>query len=74
MLKKFLFKQMLKRAGGNLSDTEQSEALALVEKNPELFMSIANEIKARVDAGEEQMSAAMAVMQTHADELGKLRA
>lgn len=44
----------------------------MMEKNPELFKTIAEETKTKMDAGMDQQSAAMEVMKKYQDELKKL--
>ena len=46
--------------------------LKMMEKNPQLFETIAKEIKAKVDAGVDQNTAGMQVMQKYQEELKKL--
>jgi hypothetical protein len=52
---------------------QQEQLLTMVEKNPELFQKIAEEIKAKEKAGQNQTMAAMQVMQKYQDELRKLQ-
>ena len=46
--------------------------IAMIEKNPELFKTIANEIQEKVKGGMSQMDAGMEVMKKHEEELKKL--
>lgn len=46
--------------------------LKMVEKDPKLFETIAKEIKEKVDAGVDQNTAGMQVMQKYQEELKKL--
>jgi hypothetical protein len=52
---------------------QQDQLLSMVEKNPELFQKIAEEIKAKEKAGQNQTMAAMQVMQKYQNELRKLQ-
>ena len=67
MFKNFLLKKMLKSQG--VPEDQIDMVLGLMEKNPELFKKIANEIQGRVKGGEDQMKASMAVMQKYQSEL-----
>ncbi len=75
MLKEFLLKKMMQsqldKAG--VPAAQQQQMLQMVMKNPELFKQIAEEIQAKVKGGQEQMQAAMEVMQAHKQELEKLK-
>lgn len=46
--------------------------VTMMEKNPELFKTIAEETKAKMDAGMDQMAASMEVMKKYEEELKKL--
>jgi hypothetical protein len=70
MFKEFFIKKMLRARGAS---PEQAELMmTLVNKNPELFKKIAAEIEVKVQAGQNQQEAAMAVMLAHQAELQQL--
>ena len=46
--------------------------IKMIEKNPELFKTIASEIQEKVKGGKDQMQASMEVMKMHEEELKKL--
>ena len=69
MLKEFFMKKMLQSQLKGVPEAEQQKILAVVEKNPDLFMDIAKEVQERMKGGEDQMKAAMAVMKKHEHEL-----
>lgn len=46
--------------------------IKMMEKNPELFKSIAMEIKTKMDGGTSQQDASMEVMRKYENELRKL--
>jgi hypothetical protein len=71
-LKTFLMKKMLKSKMGDIPEDQQNKIFEAVEKNPELFKKIAEEIQAKVKSGKNQVTAAMEVMQKHQDELKKV--
>lgn len=72
MIKEFLLKQVIKRQLKGVPEAEVDRIVTLVEKNPELFKKIGNEIEAKVKAGRSQMAASMEVMRTHQAELQKV--
>ena len=65
-------KQVIKRQLKGVPDAEIERIMALVEKNPELFKKIGDEIQAKVKAGRSQMAASMEVMRAHQGELQKV--
>jgi len=71
MIKEFLMKQMLKRQG--VSDEQINQLINIVEQNPALFKKIAEEIKVKVASGQDEQSAAIAVMQAHQEELKNIK-
>ncbi|MCX6713222.1 MAG: hypothetical protein NTY66_03390 [Candidatus Vogelbacteria bacterium] len=70
MIKEFFLKQMLKRQG--VPEGQIDMVMTLVNKNPELFKQIAEEIKGKMSAGKDQQAAAMEVMLAHQAEIQKL--
>lgn len=72
MIKEFLLKQVVKRQLKGVPEAEVDRILAIVEKNPELFKKIGDEIQAKVKAGRSQMAASMEVMRAHQSELQKV--
>ena len=67
----FLLKKMLQTHG--VGEDQATQIMRIVQQNPVLFQKIAAEIKAKVDAGQGQQEAAMAVLLAHQDELEKLK-
>lgn len=72
MIKDFLMKQVIKRQLKGMPEAEVNRIIMLVEKNPELFKKIGDEIQAKVKAGRSQMAASMEVMRAHQAELQKV--
>lgn len=72
MFKKFLMKQMMKKQLANVPQAEQERILTVVEKNPDLFLKIGQEIQEKMKGGKDQMAAAMEVMQKYKDELSSV--
>lgn len=71
MIKDFFVKAMLKRQG--IPEEQIDMVLAIVNKNPELFQTIAAEVQAKVSGGMEQSKAMMEVMKLHEGELRALK-
>ena len=69
MLKNMLMKKMLKSQLKGVPEVEQEKILKVVSENPELFTKIAKEIQEKIKAGQDQMSASMAVMSQYQNEL-----
>lgn len=72
MFKEFLLKKVIKSQLKGVPEAEIDRIIALVEKNPELFKKIGDEIQAKVKAGRSQMAASMEVMRAHQAELQKV--
>lgn len=53
-------------------EAEIDRIVGLVEKNPDLFKKIGDEIKAKTKAGRSEMAATMEVMRAHQAELQKI--
>src|SRR3989344_2858470 len=62
-IKTFFMKQMLKRQG--VPEGQIDMILAMMEKNPELFKKIAEEVKEKTKAGMDQTTASMFVMKKY---------
>ncbi|MEO8637300.1 MAG: hypothetical protein ABI430_00160 [Candidatus Taylorbacteria bacterium] len=65
-------KKMVESKLKDVPAEEQMKIMAMLNKNPELFMKVAKEIKEKMDKGADQMTASMEVMKTHEQELRKL--
>ena len=72
MLKEFLLKKMLQSKLKDVPSEQQEKILKAFEKNPDLFMRIAEEIKTRTGSGGDQMTVAMNVLKNHQEEIAKL--
>ena len=70
MFKNFVLKKMLRTQG--IPEAQIDMVIGMMEKNPELFKKIAEEIQDKIKSGADQQSAAMEVMQKYQDELKKL--
>lgn len=68
----FLLKKMIKSKLKDVPESEQEKIFALIDKNPALFKTIAEEIQQKMREGKDQNAAAMEVMMSHKDELQKI--
>lgn len=73
MLKNFLMKKMMKSQMKGMPADQQEKAMAMIEKNPDLFAKIGKEVQAEMKKGKDQMSATMTVMHKYKGELQKLQ-
>jgi len=70
MFKNFLLKKMLRTQG--VPEAQIDMVLNMMEKNPELFKTIAKEIQEKVKSGVDQSTASLEVMKKYESELKKL--
>ena len=70
MFKNFILKKMLRKQG--VPEGQIDMVINMMEKNPQLFKTIAEEIQAKIKGGMDQMAASMEVMQKYESELKKL--
>ena len=69
----FLLKQAMKMKMKDVPEAQREQLMALVQKNPDLFKKIGEEVDRRVKkGGEDQMKATMEVMKKYRDELSGL--
>lgn len=52
--------------------SEQEKIFAMLEKNPEFFTKVAEEVQTKIKSGKDQQSAVMEVLTSHKDELQKI--
>lgn len=71
-IQNFMLKQMLKTKMKGVPESEQEKILAMVEKNPDFFKMIGEEVQAKVKSGKTEMEATMEVMRKHQSEFQKL--
>ncbi len=70
--KEFLTKQLLKKQLKGVSPAEQEKIMTLINRDPDFFRKIGDEIQTEIKKGKGQMEATMHVMKTHRDHLGRL--
>lgn len=68
----FMLKQMLKSKLKGVPEAEQERIMVLIEKNPDFFKRIGEEVQKRVKSGQSEMEATMAVMRENQAEMQKL--
>lgn len=68
----FLLKQAMKWKMKNVPEAQRDMIMSLVEKNPDLFKNIGEEIERRKKGGETEMKATMEVMKKYRGELQAL--
>ena len=71
-IKDFMLKQMLKQKMKGMPEAEQNRMLNMIEKNPDFFKMISEEVKAKMKGGKTEMEATMEVMRKHQSEFQKL--
>lgn len=65
----FMMKKLLQSKMKNVPQAEQDKIFALLEKNPQLFQTIATKSQEKMKQGMSQMDAVKAVIQEHESEL-----
>lgn len=68
----FLLKQVAKHKLKDAPPEQRDMLLAMLEKNPQLFKNIGEEIERRKKGGEPEMKATMEVMKKYRAELSQL--
>jgi len=68
----FLLKQAMKWKMKDVPKEQQEQIMTLVQKDPELFKRIGEEVEKRTKNGEPQMKATMEVMKKYRSELAAL--
>lgn len=71
-IQSFLLSQALKWKMKDVPEAQREQIMALVQKDPELFKKIGEEVEKRTKGGEEQMKATMEVMKKYRSELAAL--
>ena len=70
MFQNFLLKKMLRTQG--VPEAQIDTLIKMMEKNPELFKKIAEEVQVKMKGGMSQMDASMQVMKKYESDLKKL--
>ena len=72
MFGNFLMRKMLQSKMKDVPEEMQEKLFAAIEKNPEFFKRVAEEIQGKKKGGRDQMSAVMEVIGSHQEELQAL--
>lgn len=65
----FILKALIRKQLKGVPDDQIDMMIELVEKNPDFFQKIAEEVKAKTATGMNEKDAAMEVMKSHQSEL-----
>ncbi|MDB5245003.1 MAG: hypothetical protein JWN90_108 [Parcubacteria group bacterium] len=68
-IQNFLLSQAMKWKMKDVPEAQREQIMALVQKDPELFKKIGEEVERRTKGGEPQMKATMEVMKKYRNEL-----
>jgi len=71
-IKDFFIKKALEYKLKDVPEAQRNMMMGMMEKDPELFKKIGEEIKQRTKSGESEMAASMVVMRKYQAELQKL--
>lgn len=71
-MKNFIMKKMLQRQLKDVPEAEREKFIKMVEKDPDFFTKVAQEVKEKMDGGQDQMTATMSVMGKYKDKLKEL--
>ena len=71
-IKDFFLKQALKHKLKNVPPQQQEVLMGALEKNPDFFKKIGDEVKQKTKGGMSEMAATMQVMREHQAELQKI--
>jgi len=72
MFQNFMLKQMLKSKMKDVPPKEQERIFAMIDKNPDFFKKIGEEVEKRKKSGKSEMEATMEVMREHQSDFQKL--
>jgi hypothetical protein len=67
-----LLKRMLATQLKDVPEPEREKIITVIEKNPQLFQTLAQKVQKKMKAGVEQRTALMEVMREHENELKDL--
>ena len=70
-IKDFFQNMVLKQQLKNVPEAQREQLMAMINKNPDLWKKIGEEVERRTKGGEPQMKATMEVMKKYREELAK---
>jgi hypothetical protein len=68
----FFLKQLLKSKMKGVPEADQERIFNALDKNPEFFQKIAEEVQVKIKSGKGQQEAVMEVLSKYQDELKKI--
>jgi hypothetical protein len=68
----FITRQVLKSKMKDVPEAQRDQIMSLVQKDPQLFKKIGEEVERRKKGGENEMKATMEVMKKYRADLAKL--
>lgn len=71
-IKDFFLRKMLEKKLQGVPEAQREILLSAMEKNPEFFKRVGDEVKKRVKRGESELVATLAVMRENQAELQKI--
>jgi 2-oxo-4-hydroxy-4-carboxy--5-ureidoimidazoline (OHCU) decarboxylase len=71
-IQSFFLKRMLKSKMKGVPEAQQKQILAMVERHPDFFKKIGEEVEKRKKSGQNETVATMQVMREHQSEFQKL--
>jgi len=71
-IKDFMMKQVLKQKLKGMPEAQQEMMMGMIEKNPDFFKMIGEEVQKRIKSGQSEMEATMAVMREHQADFQKI--
>ncbi len=69
MLKEFFVRKLVESKMKDVPKEQRDMVVALIEKNPDFFAKLAQEIQVEIQGGADQMTATMNVMKRHETEI-----
>lgn len=71
-IKDFFLRQALKHKMKDVPEAERDKLMAVMEKHPDFFKKIGEEVQKRVKSGQSEMAATLVVMRENQSELQKI--
>ncbi len=72
MFKEFFVRKLIESKMKDVPKEQRDMVISMIEKNPEFFQKLAEEIQVEIEKGGDQMTATMNVMKRHEESLRSL--
>lgn len=72
MFKEFFVRKLIESKMKDVPKEQRDMVITMIEKNPDFFQKLAEEIQVEIEKGEDQMTATMNVMKRHEESLKSL--